>query len=116
MDHLLNMETLTALRKFDEPGKNDFIAEIVDAYLADTAYRFKSLWETHKTGDAGALGKVAHSVKGSSLNVGADGLAALMKTIEMDEKAGTLSAVEKIAEAEKLFVQVSEALTKFRNS
>lgn len=116
MDNLLNMETLAALREFDEPGKKDFITEIVDAYLNDTAARIKSLWETQKAGDVLALSKVAHAIKGSSLNVGADALAALMKVIEMEGKAGTLSGLEKIEEAEKMFRDVSEELLKFRNS
>lgn len=114
MADLLNMETLNALREFDEPGQNDFVTEIVDAYVHDTQERFKSLWETHKTGDASALGKVAHAVKGSSLNVGADGLAALMKGIELEGKAGTLSSPDKIEAAEKLFGDVCDGLIAFK--
>jgi HPt (histidine-containing phosphotransfer) domain-containing protein len=110
MSEILNLETLGALREFDEPGKNDFITEIIGVYITDTQDRFKALWAAHQARDPLALSKTAHAIKGSSLNVGADGLADKMKTFEMEGKIGVLPASEKVTEAEALFALVCEEL------
>jgi HPt (histidine-containing phosphotransfer) domain-containing protein len=110
MTQLLNVETLSALREFDEPGKNDFISEIINAYLTDTDARFKVLLDNHRAGNAEAVGKTAHAIKGSSLNVGADTLASLMLEIELEGKKGILSPIEKILSANRQFQSISAEL------
>lgn len=107
----LNPETLSALKEFDKPGQNGFLSEIITAYLEDTAVRFLAIRAAHREADAAALSKVAHAIKGSSLNVGADGLASLMQALEKDGKAGILCPPERISEAENQFHIVSGALT-----
>ena len=113
MSDSLNLETLAVLRELDYPGKNDFITEIITTYISDNGDRFLALRASHQAGDAIGMGKSAHSIRGSSLNVGAEGLATLMQAIEKEGKAGILSAPERLAEAEALFNQVRAELKNF---
>jgi HPt (histidine-containing phosphotransfer) domain-containing protein len=107
---LLNLETLNDIREMDPPGKNDFLLKIIGAYLTDTTNRFKSLVMAHKTNDLQALVVLAHTIKGSSLNLGADRLATVMQRIEKEGKNGNRGSTEVISEAESLFHQTRDAL------
>jgi HPt (histidine-containing phosphotransfer) domain-containing protein len=110
MSDCLNFETLAALREIEKPGQMVFTAKLINAYLEDTGVRLKAVRTAHQSGDAAALAKQAHAVKGTSLNVGADGLAAFMMTIERQAEKGVLCAPERLFRAEALFQEVSEAL------
>ncbi len=113
MDDALNLETLASLRGLDEPGKKEFLAEIIQAYMTDTEDRLKVLWTMHESGNLEGLAKIAHAIKGSSLNVGADGLAALMRAIEMDGKSGKVSNRNSINEAAALFQRFKQSLDSY---
>jgi two-component system, sensor histidine kinase and response regulator len=107
---ILNLETLNDIREMDAPGKNDFLLKILGAYLTDTVKRFHSLAEAYKAKDISSIISLAHTIKGSSLNVGADNLATLMQRIEKEGKSGSLCSLESIAEAEILFRKTRDAL------
>ena len=114
MSDCLNFETLAALRELEEPGQMVFTTKLINAYLEDTEERLKAVQIAHQSGDCAVLAKLAHAVKGSSLNVGADGLAALMMTIEREAKKGTLCAPDQLLRIEALFHQVSEGLKAYK--
>ena len=114
MSDCLNLKTLAALREIEEPGQMVFTTKLINVYLEDTRERLNAFRIAHQSGDCAVLAKVAHAVKGSSLNVGADGLAALMKTIEMDAKKGTLCAPDQLVRIEALFRQVGEELNAYK--
>ena len=113
MTRLINPETLAALRDLDGLGKSGFLAEIVNAYLADTAVRLQDLWTAQKAGKAEVIAKAAHSIKGSSLNVGADTFAALMQSIESDAKDGSVGTPERLRDAEALFGLIRHELESY---
>jgi HPt (histidine-containing phosphotransfer) domain-containing protein len=113
MTNSLNQETLAALQELDKPGKLDFITEIIQTYLKDTEVRFKDMWMMHASGNADGLAKTAHAIKGSSLNVGVDGLAEMMRTVELEGKSGVLSRREYLAESEALFQRAKVDLGRF---
>ena len=110
MSDCLNFETLAALRELEKPGQMVFTAKLINAYLNDTEERLKSVRLAHQSGNTALLAKLAHAVKGSSLNVGSDGLAALMEAIEKEAEKGTLCAAERLFRIETLFTQTREAL------
>ncbi len=114
MSDYLNLKTLAGLEEIEEPGQMVFRAKLINAYLEDTEEGLKAIRIAHQSGDCAALAKLAHAVKGSSMNVGADGLAALMMPIEMEAKKGALCAPEQIFRIEAHFRQVSEALTDYK--
>ncbi|HKP96759.1 MAG TPA: Hpt domain-containing protein, partial [Fibrobacteria bacterium] len=105
-----NAETLARLAFLDSPGRKDFQREIIQTYIRDTAKRLAELRARLAAGEHVEVGKLAHTMKGSSLNVGADGFAELMWDFERLGKAGTPSGADKIAAAEALFERVKAAL------
>ncbi|MEO7423587.1 MAG: Hpt domain-containing protein [Fibrobacteria bacterium] len=110
MDPLLNPETIAALREMDEPGSNAFITEIIKAYLSDTEERMDALRACLTSRDAGGLAKAAHAIKGSSLNIGAERMGALMQLIEQQVKTGDTAVADSLDAAGIEFVALSSAL------
>ena len=110
MSDCLNFETLAALREMEKPGQMVFTAKLINAYLEDAGKRLQEVRIAHQSGNAVLLAKLAHAVKGTSLNVGADGFAAFMMSIEREAEKGTLCGPERLLRMEALFQQVREAL------
>ena len=67
------IENLRALN----PGDNDeFLREIIGIFLEDTPQRLDELEQSRGTGDVTRFARAAHSIKGSSSNLGAVALRA----------------------------------------
>ncbi len=114
MESTLNEDTIAALKEMDEPGESTFFDEIVDAYLEDSKARLVVVKATYAAANPTDFAKAAHAIKGSSLNMGAEKLAALMKNFEMMGKSGKLPETFEIENAEKEFEAVHKALAKIR--
>ena len=88
---------------------------LVSTYLDDSGKRLAMLRDALAAADGVALRETAHSLKGSSLNIGATRLAGLCLTVEQAARAGALQGaaaqVEAIAAEFRL---VSELLTAAR--
>jgi two-component system sensor histidine kinase/response regulator len=74
-------------RMFDDfrgtgAGANDFVVDLIEAYLSDSTARMADLDEAAARHDAGALQVAAHALKGSSSAVGAAGMAAICDHVE----------------------------------
>jgi HPt (histidine-containing phosphotransfer) domain-containing protein len=74
----------------DDP---DFLAELVDTYLADGEAQVRALREA-PAGDPAALVRPAHSLKSSSASIGAMALAERCRTLEADARAGQVDDVD----------------------
>ena len=73
-------------------GDDDaFVAEIVQMFREDTPPHFAELGDCVAKGDAFRLGKVAHSMKGSSGNFGAKHFRHLTEALEAIAKSGNLA-------------------------
>jgi HPt (histidine-containing phosphotransfer) domain-containing protein len=66
----------------------EFIAELIGAFLTGGEDTLRELEAAAANGDAGAIGRAAHKLKGASANLHIDGLAALTLEIETRAKAG----------------------------
>ncbi len=110
METILNPETIAALREMDEPGSSEFLREVISAYQGDTRLRMEAVKVCHASGDFPGLAKAAHSIKGSSLNIGAERMAALMQALERDAKMGRSPGTAALAEAALEFERVVRAL------
>jgi histidine phosphotransfer protein HptB len=83
------IETLRALN----PGDNDeFLREITGIFLEDTPVRISELEHSLMAGDAVTAIRAAHSIKGSSANMGAMVLRAAAEKLEHLAKTQGLSA------------------------
>jgi HPt (histidine-containing phosphotransfer) domain-containing protein len=88
-----------------------FVDDLVDTYLEDAVEQLAALDAAIEAGDAAALTRPAHSLKSSSLNVGALDLGKVSLELEERGRAGQLDgAAERVADAHRQFEAVREAL------
>lgn len=66
-------------------------AELAALYRNDSPPRLATLHHAHAAGDQELLAKIAHALSGSSVSIGATGLSALCKSLELHANAGTLN-------------------------
>lgn len=71
-------------------GDLEFVDELVDTYLADADLQVEALRAAVTAGDDGAAMRPAHTLKSSSMNVGALGLADQCRSLEADARAGAV--------------------------
>lgn len=109
----LNAETLNTLLGYVEPDQPDFLRDILTSYLADTETRLAEMRAAVRAGEPAALSRIAHTIEGSSLNVGADTLAALVKSVHREAKLGALPQEDRLRACEEEFARVRQALSGF---
>jgi HPt (histidine-containing phosphotransfer) domain-containing protein len=74
----------------DDP---EFVAELIDDFLAAAPAQLELLSEAATSGDAPGANRVAHTLKGTARMFGARGLASLCQDAETAAGAGDLDAV-----------------------
>lgn len=90
---VIDPEAIANLRSLN-PGDNDeFLGEIVSIFLADTPLRFAELEQSLTTGDVPKFARAAHSIKGSSANLGAMTLRAVAEQLEHQSRKDGLAGV-----------------------
>jgi HPt (histidine-containing phosphotransfer) domain-containing protein len=93
----------------------EFVGDIVDTYLADAPLQLTGMEAALAAGDLVTLGRLAHTLKGNSRNVGATALAETARQLEEQARAGdTTDAGTRIAAAADEFAQVTVALAAAR--
>ncbi|GGY56996.1 response regulator [Pseudoduganella albidiflava] len=78
----INRHALDAIRALSADKGEVLLRRVLHAFIDDTPGRLASLHEAIAAGNAGSLRKVAHSLKSSSANIGAETLAQLSKDME----------------------------------
>ena len=114
---VISLAVLQALKKFQQTGEPDFVTELIDLFLDDTAVQLESLRVAVSKNDVPEVRRLAHLVKGSSGNIGATGLAELCHEIEkLDRDIGPYkSDVQNLLlKLQDEFRQVSEAFKAHR--
>lgn len=90
--HALDVRTLDELR--DSVGNDpDFLAELIDEFLADAPDQLATLREAATSGDAEAARRAAHTLKGNGRTFGATELASMCQEAEAAATAGDLGVV-----------------------
>ena len=99
LESALDRQTLDELRH-SVGGDAEFLAELVDEFVADAPRQIASLRVAVSTGDAVVARRVAHTLKGTSRTFGAAALAALCQEAETaagsDDLALVVAAVDSI--------------------
>jgi HPt (histidine-containing phosphotransfer) domain-containing protein len=103
----LDQEVLDGLRALAADGV-DIIGELTDAFVQDGSDRLRKMHEAVASGDAIAVRRAAHSLKGMSGSIGANHLSALTCELEVAEP-GTLTTA-RIQILEQEFQRVVAAL------
>jgi DNA-binding NarL/FixJ family response regulator len=103
---------LTVMDGFREAGAPDFMLRLIDQFIDEASARVRTLKEAAGRADAHALNAIAHSLKGSSMIMGASRLAALCAQVE-DQVAvipGGEVTPALMAEIDRELVRVQHAL------
>ena len=102
-------EVLATLRELQEEGEPDILGELFDLFLQDTPTRLRAMREAVKLEDNEAVQRIAHSLKGSSANLGAQQMAAMCEDLERQARGGA-AAAEVVTQLETEFARVQEAM------
>jgi CheY-like chemotaxis protein len=107
----VDTSALTALRDLQGAGQPDILAELIAVYLRDTPPRLAALHEAVARADVGALRGAAHSLKGSSSQIGAVQMAQLCADLEEQLRAADLAdAAQTLRRLEAAFGRVQAQL------
>ena len=71
-----------ALEELERNGESEFVRDLIEAFLQDTATRLESMRKAAASTDFEALAACSHALKGSTLLVNADRLAELCCEIQ----------------------------------
>jgi signal transduction histidine kinase/CheY-like chemotaxis protein/HPt (histidine-containing phosphotransfer) domain-containing protein len=103
------LDTTTLVDLEDIMG--DELVTLVDAYLRDGETRMRNMREAADRGDSTEVGKLAHSLKSSSANLGALPLANRARQVEEAARNGALAnPADSVAALEKLYANAATAL------
>jgi HPt (histidine-containing phosphotransfer) domain-containing protein len=87
---------ITVLTSFEDAqieSEPDLIVELIDLYLVDAPRQMTVMRKAMAETDKPSLKRAAHSLKGSSANLGANQMAALCAELEHAEYANSLQSV-----------------------
>ena len=87
---VLDPAVVASLRQLTPPGEPDVLAQILSVFLADVPRRIEQLKAAWRDGKAADVQRAAHSLKGSSGNIGADALFDVCRQIDERAKTGEL--------------------------
>lgn len=108
---IIDPVAISNLRDLNPGDNGEFLREIVGIYLEDTPKRFDELKKSLAGGDAPTFARAAHTIKGSSSNVGAAALRAVAERLEHTAKNEGLAGVAAmLAECETQFALVQAEL------
>jgi HPt (histidine-containing phosphotransfer) domain-containing protein len=92
-------------------GESEFEREITELFLKDTGEHLSRLKKAIDEGNATALEREAHTVKGAGSNMGADKFSELALALERKGKSGSLEgAQDMLTELEAEFRRVKDFL------
>ncbi len=92
----LDLSVLKCFESIQMEGEPDIVIELIDLYVEDVPRRFEIMRSAISDGDRSAVQRQAHTVKGSSGNLGALGIAQIcdrMERLEFDGPDSNLQAL-----------------------
>ena len=108
---ILDPEAIENLRALGDEGDDTFLREIISIYLEDVPQRLADLKSARGADDRALYVRSAHTIKGSSANVGAVEMRALAEKLEHRSKVEPLPSLdEALAEIESAFARARGAL------
>lgn len=112
MDSQIDINTFNTLK--DSTGE-DFINELIDAFLDDTPNLFAQMRSALKSGDAESFRRAAHSMKSNAATFGAMQLSALAKELEAFGRENNLNVGNRLDAMEESFRQVNMQLKSLKS-
>ena len=103
---VLDPAVVDRLRQLTPPGEPDVLAEIFTVFLEEVPRRIERLKAAWWEGNAAEVQRAAHSLKGSSGNIGADALFEVCRQIDDRAKTGALHIDQLIAALDREYLNV----------
>ena len=91
---VIDPQSIENLRALNPDDNDAFLREIAGIFLEDTPLRITELEESLQAGDVTRFTRAAHSIKGSSSNLGAMALRAAAEKLEHQARSDGLANVE----------------------
>ena len=107
---VINRQALDNIRALSQARGDALVAKVIAAYVDDTPAHLQTLQHAIDGQDAGSVRKVAHSLKSSSANVGAESLAQMCKEME------TLGRADTTAGAAVILIDMEQEFQAVRHS
>jgi two-component system, sensor histidine kinase and response regulator len=109
----VDISVLVGLRELQGEGEPDILDELIELFLGEVPTQLKALREAAQTGEAQSVERIAHTLKGSSANMGALRMEALCAELEEAGRSEDLSAASgQISRLEEEFGRVRAVLEK----
>lgn len=109
----LDPEAIANLRALGDEGDDTFLREIIGIYLEDTPLRLADIRAAAAKGDTALYTRSAHTIKGSSSNVGAARVRSLAEQLEQRSKVEPHEALTPLLqELEAAFLRAADELRK----
>lgn len=110
---IIDSQAIENLRALNPDDNDEFLREIAGIFLEDTPLRLTELDESLAAGDVPKFTRAAHSIKGSSSNLGAMALRAAAEKLEHQSKtAGLGNVTAPLAAVKDEFAKAKVELTK----
>lgn len=110
---VIDIEAIENLRALSPDDGDVFLKEILGIFIEDTPGRIAELHSSRAAGNLPSFTRAAHSIKGSSSNVGATELKAIAEKLELQSKQQGFDNTESlVAELESAFDRARAELQK----
>jgi histidine phosphotransfer protein HptB len=107
----IDPDAIANLRELNPGDHGEFLREIVGIYIEDTPKRLADLRASLASGDVSSFTRAAHTIKGSSANVGAQVLKGIAERLEIASRKDGLGGVaSQISDCEDEFERVKVEL------
>lgn len=111
----LDRATIDSLRELSD-GDGDLLAELFQLFLTDTPPRLDAIEAAIAGGDAPALQRAAHTLKGSAGGLGATRIQAICMELEHTAKRGTTEGTAALAATLRLeYLRVTRAIAELKD-
>ena len=109
----VDISVLAGLRELQGEGEPYILNELIELFLDEVPGQLEALGEAAQMGDAQSVERIAHTLKGSSANMGAVRMEALCAELEEAGRSEDLSAASgQISRLEQEFGRVRAVLEK----
>ncbi len=113
---VLNQSQLQSMRDIQRPGRPDIVQRVFNVYMDSAPNQVAELRTAIDARDVAAAGDIAHSLRSSSANIGATGLADLCQQLESATRTSRAEELQPIfddllAEFKRVEAAVNDALS-----
>jgi HPt (histidine-containing phosphotransfer) domain-containing protein len=105
---VIDSESIENLRSLNPGDGDEFLREIIAIYLEDTPQRIAEMEQSLAGGDTGRFTRAAHSVKGSSANLGAMTVRKVAEQLEQQSNQHGLVGVAELVDALKVQFEIAQ--------